>query len=194
MHSWITWAAWAASLRKASVWFWSRVIWFSLTSLVGEVQGELAICVVYATCQVEKLSLGYGGDFRFVLPFLLEYAFAFVVPRELVDFGFDKLHVAFVVAVFAVFFHVDCHALGFFHEVVEVFRHGWSEVCSFEGVGYAFASYGFSEGYGVLVSEDSAYAAGGVSFFGEFDDEGFYFFWFVFAPVGWSSADWACCV
>ena len=40
------------------------------------------------------------------------------------DLGFDDLHVAFVVEVFFVFIHVNGKALGFFHEVSEVFWHG----------------------------------------------------------------------
>ena len=74
----------------------------------------------------KKKNLGYGSDFWNVLPFLVQDAFAFVVAAEFVDLGFDDLHVAFVVEVFFVFVHVDGEALGFFHEVGEVFRHCWS--------------------------------------------------------------------
>ena len=64
-------------------------------------------------------------------------------------------------------------------------------MCGFEGLADAFAGDGFDEWDGVLVSEDGADAAEAVAFFGEFNDEGFDFFWFVFAPVWWASADWA---
>ena len=63
-------------------------------------------------------------------------------------------------------------------------------MCGFEGLADAFAGDGFDEWDGVLVAEDGAYAADVVAFFGEFYDEGFYFFRLVFAPVWWASADW----
>jgi len=93
--------------------------------------------------RVQKGSLGDGGDFWFILPVFLDNAFAFVVAAKLVDFCFQHDHVAFVVGVFLVAIHVDCHALGFPHEVGEVFRHSWGEVCGFEGLAYAFARDGF---------------------------------------------------
>ncbi len=75
--------------------------------------------------EVEKGGcLGYGSDFWHVLPVFRQDAFAFVVSAEFVDFCFEEDHVAFVVGVFLVFVHVDCHALGFFDEVCEVFWHG----------------------------------------------------------------------
>ena len=67
--------------------------------------------------------LGDGGDFWYVLPVFLDNAFAFVVSAEFVDFCFKQDHVAFVVGVFLVFLHVNCHAFGFSHEVCEVFWH-----------------------------------------------------------------------
>ena len=60
-----------------------------------------------------------------------------------------------------------------------------------EGFTYFLACDWFDEWDGVLVSEDSAYAAGVVAFFGEFNYECFYFFGFVFAPAWGTSADWA---
>ena len=70
--------------------------------------------------------LGYGSDFWHILPVLCNNAFALVVAAELVNLCFDDLHVTFVVEVFLVFVHVNSEALGFFHQVGKVFRHGWS--------------------------------------------------------------------
>ena len=61
------------------------------------------------------MCLGYRSDFWDVLPFLIQNAFTFVVAAELVDLGFNYLHIAFVVEVFLVFVHVDGEALGFLH-------------------------------------------------------------------------------
>lgn len=74
----------------------------------------------------EKKCLGYGGNFCFVLKFLVDYAFTFVVAGQFVDLGFDDLHVTFVVEVFFIFIHVNSEALGFSHEVSEIFWHSWS--------------------------------------------------------------------
>jgi len=70
--------------------------------------------------------LGYGSDFWHVLPVLGNYAFALVVAAKLVDLCFDDLHVTFIVKIFFVFVHVNSEALRFFHEIGEIFRHGWS--------------------------------------------------------------------
>ena len=55
-----------------------------------------------------KGRLGYGSDFWLRTSSSFAYnAFALVVAAELVDLGFDDLHVAFVVEVFLVFVHVN---------------------------------------------------------------------------------------
>ena len=50
---------------------------------------------------------------------------------------------------------------------------------------------GFTSGMAYWSLRTGAYAAEAVSFFGEFNYEGFDFFWLVFAPAWRSSADWA---
>ncbi len=70
--------------------------------------------------KVNKLRLGClsnGSNLCHVLKLLVDNAFTLVVAAELVDTGFDDLHVAFVVKVFFVFVHVDSHRLCLSHEV-----------------------------------------------------------------------------
>ena len=94
------------------------------SALVGLI-GFKAGAVKVKTKPSGKKCLGYGGNFCFVLKFLVDYPFTFVVAGQFVDLGFDDLHVAFVVEVFLVFVHVDGEALSFFHEVSEVLWHCW---------------------------------------------------------------------
>ncbi len=107
------------------------------------------------------------------------------------DSCFDDLHVPFVMQVFLVLVHVHREALGFLDKVAQVFRHRWSQVLSLQCLAYALARDWLCQRDGVLVTQYGAYAAEGVSFFGEFDDERFDFFGLVFAPAGWTSAYWA---